>query len=60
MIWGSIGRSATKIPVHQPLLSDIETKFMPAYNDLLIGLHGHILFTALIPSNDSLIYQKFM
>lgn len=49
MVWDSLGSSATQIPVHQPLLPDIEIEFMPAYNDLLIGLRGNILFAALIP-----------
>ena len=56
MVWDSLIRSAIEIPVHQPLLPDIETKFMPAYNDLPIGLRGNILFIALIPPNGSPIY----
>lgn len=57
-IWDSLGYSTSTIPIPLPLLPRFIGKFVPAYDDIFIGLHHHNLFAALIPRDGSpLTYQ---
>lgn len=52
-MWDSLGYLASTIPIPLPLLPRFIGKFVPAYDDIFIGLHHHNLFAALIPRDGS-------
>lgn len=52
-MWDSLGYLASTIPIPLPLLPRFIGKFVPAYDDIFIGLHHHNLFAALIPHDGS-------
>ena len=52
-IWNSLGWSAYGISIPLPLLPRFIGKFVPAYDDIFIGLSRRTLFAALIPRDGS-------